>query len=236
MLDDLIYYWRNETLPSGFSAHPSLLALSYYPLRVATSELMNVAKFLQHFIETYERALEQRGTELTILENDLRYIYTWRRRLTLYEENCQQAIGLCHLHGTLKPVDNFQTDWVMAIILDYEFLSQRFSSLGLRAERMIPVITSLVQIVESRQSFQETTNLSRLTNLALVFVPLSYTASLFSMGGNIGPGSSHFWVYFAVAVPLLLLTFSLTICRRIFSFLRLRYRGPFWLKLPTTIT
>jgi Mg2+ and Co2+ transporter CorA len=222
MLEDLIYYWTKEQAPPGFTLNnPSLLSLSCYSLNIAAGEFMNVAKFSQHFVETYERAVEKRGAELTILDNDLRHIYTFRRRLIMYEEQCQLMIQLCQ---SVSPelVGDGQMDWRPAIIQDYEFLRQQLGSIGLRAERMIPVITSLVQIVEGRQSFQETTNLSRLTNLALVFMPLSFTASLFSMGGEVGPGSSQFWIYFAVAVPLLFLTFSLTIWNRILAFLRRR--------------
>ena len=68
---------------------------------------------------------------------------------------------------------------------------------------------SLVQVIDARHALAETANISRLTVLALIFVPLSYVSSLFSMNSQNMPGSPHFWVYFAVAVPVTLLVFLL---------------------------
>ncbi|KAK4942844.1 hypothetical protein LTR10_017420 [Elasticomyces elasticus] len=41
-----------------------------------------------------------------------------------------------------------------------------------------------------------------LTAVGIVFIPLTYTASIFSMGSDYGPNGGHFWVYWAVAAPL----------------------------------
>ncbi|PVH90834.1 hypothetical protein DM02DRAFT_508286, partial [Periconia macrospinosa] len=65
---------------------------------------------------------------------------------------------------------------------------------GRRLETMLPVVTSLVQVIDSRRSFDETANVSRLTVMALAFVPLTYVSSLFSMSEKLGPGGSLFWV------------------------------------------
>ena len=90
---------------------------------------------------------------------------------------------------------------------DYGHIAEDVNSFGGRLEAMGPVITSLIQTVDSRQSLAETANLSRLTYLALVFVPLTFVSSLFSMAGDTGPGRRAFWIYFAVAIPLLCLVF-----------------------------
>jgi Mg2+ and Co2+ transporter CorA len=124
--------------------------------------------------------------------------------------------------ASFEEAPDCQSIWVKAIERDYEALGRKFGLLVKKLESMPPVITYKVQISQGRQAFLETTNLSRLTYLALVFVPLTFTCSLFSMGGDVGPGSSHFWVYFAVAIPLLLLTFSLTISYRVLSFVKQR--------------
>jgi Mg2+ and Co2+ transporter CorA len=89
------------------------------------------------------------------------------------------------------------------VAADCSYIATSIEVYTSRFKAMIPVVTSLVQIVESRQSFAETRNLSRLTYLALVFVPLAYVSSLFSMSGETAPGGKFFWVYFAVSIPLL---------------------------------
>ncbi|TLS21549.1 uncharacterized protein PpBr36_10192 [Pyricularia pennisetigena] len=49
-------------------------------------------------------------------------------------------------------------------------------------------------------------NSTRLAYIALIFVPLSWAASLFSMAGGYGPGGELFWMYFAIALPSVVLT------------------------------
>jgi Mg2+ and Co2+ transporter CorA len=78
---------------------------------------------------------------------------------------------------------------------------------GNRLEDIGPLLTSLVQVVDARRSFTETANITRLTTLALAFVPLTYVTGLFSMNVNVAPGAPYFWVYFAVAIPVTLLVF-----------------------------
>ena len=73
----------------------------------------------------------------------------------------------------------------------------------------MPVATAVVQLLDARRSIAEAVNVRRLTYIALVFVPLSWVATLFSMAEKYAPGSGDFWVYFATALPLLLLVLSL---------------------------
>lgn len=75
---------------------------------------------------------------------------------------------------------------------------------------MVPMATSMVQLLESRRSMLEAANVSRLTFIALVFVPLSWVASLFSMADDYSPGHRNFWVYFATALPVLFLVVLLS--------------------------
>lgn len=93
------------------------------------------------------------------------------------------------------------------VLEDFQVISTDIEDAGRRLENMLPVVTSLVQIIDARQSFAETANISRLTILALVFVPLSYVSSLFSMNSENMPGSKGFWVYFAVAIPVTFVVF-----------------------------
>ena len=64
------------------------------------------------------------------------------------------------------------------------------------------VITSLVQAIDSRRLLIETINISRLTYLALSFIPLMFVSGLFSIINNIAPGGRIFELYFAVSIPL----------------------------------
>lgn len=91
---------------------------------------------------------------------------------------------------------------VASLAEDYEYLALNVEDCGRHLENMLPVVTYLVQIVDSQRSFAETANISRLTVLALVFVPLAFVANILGMNSEFGPGGSRFWVYFVVAFPV----------------------------------
>ena len=61
---------------------------------------------------------------------------------------------------------------------------------------MIPIVAAFIQRIESRRALWETANVTRLTVLAIGFVPLSL---------QFGPGGPKIWMYFTVALPITLL-------------------------------
>ena len=90
------------------------------------------------------------------------------------------------------------------LIEDYENISAMVDIYGRRLEAMVLVVTSLVQIADTRRSIREAANVTRLTNLALLFVPLSFVTG-FSMNETVTVhGLAR---YFAVAISLCALVF-----------------------------
>lgn len=200
-LEDMLRYWECN-IPASFDAqNPSLRSLAHYPLRIAAAEWVKYVEVMQHCIKTYE----YKGNELPDFDKfnlDLRELQGWRLR-TL---NSQQKVG--SVIRKLKSYSSEESEnGTDPLLEDYEVVSSNIQSAGSRLENMLPVVTSLVQIIDARQSFAETANISRLTVLALVFVPLTFVSSLFSMNTENLPGSSHFWVYFVVAIPVTVLVF-----------------------------
>ncbi|OAL54563.1 hypothetical protein IQ07DRAFT_272736 [Pyrenochaeta sp. DS3sAY3a] len=60
-----------------------------------------------------------------------------------------------------------------------------------------------VTLEEAHVSNGSAQNVSRITVLTMLFVPLSTVASIFSMGGDFLPGQARAWVFWVVAIPLL---------------------------------
>ena len=46
--------------------------------------------------------------------------------------------------------------------------------------------------------------------LGTVYLPLSLTAGILSMGGSFTPGQGQFWIFFVVAGPLMVLSLGAT--------------------------
>jgi len=209
LLDDLVYYWDRQPPPSFDRRNPTLLALSCYPLQIVAAEWVTYMAAMSSNIKGHEYAVEKlRGhyTELDILNVDLRSLQIWRRR-SLASQQKITAIKRFIILQEKKAANGLYSDDCTALLDDFEYLSRTLSDYSIRLENMLPVVTSLVQISDSRRSLAESVNISRLTSLAFIFVPLTFTTGLFSMNTINGPGGKYFWVYFAVAIPVTLLVF-----------------------------
>lgn len=107
--------------------------------------------------------------------------------------------------------------------LDFQFLHLRFSELRRRVECMNGAVTGLASITGNRQahreqqlaletarrSMREANRTKAVTLVGLVFIPLAYVSSLFSMTDSYAPGGRDFPVYWAVALPLIILVLSM---------------------------
>ena len=60
-----------------------------------------------------------------------------------------------------------------------DFVSTNIKKHTNRLESMIPIVASFIQLRESRRALWKTANVTRLTVLAIVFVPLSFIATIF---------------------------------------------------------
>ena len=154
--------------------------------------------------------------QLNVLHEDLCGLQIWRRRGIATQEK------LC---ATLRFIENEPVEAVNMQVSnqlrqDFAFLADQAKSYSQHLNNMLPVVTSLISIVDTRRSFAQTANITRLTFLALFFVPLTYISSLFSMNNAVAPGSQAFWVYFAVAIPLTVLVFAVALLPLKFSTLK----------------
>jgi Mg2+ and Co2+ transporter CorA len=62
-----------------------------------------------------------------------------------------------------------------------------------------------IAVQHSEESLSASRSMKALTLVGIIFIPLAFTSSLFSMTEHFAPGSKYFWVYLAVAIPLVLL-------------------------------
>ncbi|KAL9117995.1 MAG: hypothetical protein Q9187_005465 [Circinaria calcarea] len=166
---------------------PTLQALFYYPLKIVAAEWVNYIFVLGMSLREYELSISLTGDLIAELEK-LNINFPKIRRIIRFVKNHRDSE---------KPSE----DWD-ALGEDYEFIYTEVSEHGERLEAMVPLITLAAALIESRRSLTETANVTRLTILALIFIPFSYIASLFSMAEDFGPRGSLFWVYFATAIPL----------------------------------
>jgi CorA-like Mg2+ transporter protein len=82
-------------------------------------------------------------------------------------------------------------------------LQQAVQKLKARVDNILQAYMQAVSVRESIISNKQAQQVGYLTSLATVFIPISFVAAIFSMGGDFAAGASHFWVYWSIAVPVL---------------------------------
>ncbi|KAJ4347314.1 uncharacterized protein N0V89_011254 [Didymosphaeria variabile] len=200
MFDDLQRYWTCAR-PSSFNPEDLCIqSLAYYTLRIAAAEWLKYIAVMQQCLKQYEYNHGQLpALSLDKFDGDLRELQSWRRRTLVSQAKIKSVLRfLSPKHcGMEKPQRDLEY-----LSEDFTHIHESIDAVGRRLESMLPVVMSFVQITDARRSFAETADISRLTILALIFVPLTFVSSLFSMNTEYSPGSGDFWVYFTVAIPI----------------------------------
>jgi len=90
---------------------------------------------------------------------------------------------------------------------DYRELLSRSVMLIDRCSMGIQTMMNKAMVLESHKAIEQAEDLKKLTLLASFFIPLSFVSSVFGMNFRImGQGSLALWWFFAVAVPITLLS------------------------------
>jgi Mg2+ and Co2+ transporter CorA len=91
------------------------------------------------------------------------------------------------------------------IIEDYDQLFVRCIDLSRTCTRGINLAMNKATIEESRRAIEQSTRVKRLTLLATLFIPLSFSSSLLGMNIDLlGQNSVKFWWFFVLCVPITL--------------------------------
>lgn len=106
-------------------------------------------------------------------------------------------------------LDDVETD-VMAVhyrlVEDYKHLVNRAESLTRKWESLLSMATSRSQLEESKQMLVQTRRIESLTQLAFIFIPLSFTSAFFGMNFKElnGPSSPPLWSWFVISLVVFL--------------------------------
>lgn len=204
-----------KTKPPGLNVRsPSILSLAYYPLRIAIAEWMLYTFLMSGYVKYYEYTFNNFNQRIGDAENrDFVELHRWRRRSKQSLHKLQLLAGfVSHWRGSIPPSEEINN-----LLQDIHHIRDLIQIYTTSLEAKGAIITAMIQILDSRRSTEEAINITHLTYIALVFIPLSFTASIFSMGDEYIPGGKDFWVYFATAVPMTLLILALSRLSRRFQ-------------------
>ncbi|KAF2753094.1 hypothetical protein EJ05DRAFT_542115 [Pseudovirgaria hyperparasitica] len=90
------------------------------------------------------------------------------------------------------------------LFIDLNYLLSCAQNLSLECERGIGTLADSSILEESRRTLTQAERVRKLTVLATIFIPLTFTCSIFGMNFvELGTGDLHIWIYFATTVPVI---------------------------------
>jgi hypothetical protein len=168
-----------------------------YRLVASTWTVAN--EYINRECTTIEYVLEKQEANIKDLQTHLQSLQVYRRRCSMYCKLIVQAREQCQARGRHSWHKHLASDAAMENARD---LQDDFASIELkmhdaevRTEKNINFLSALVAIRENRA-------VTRITLVAMVFLPFSTVAAILGMQGNFAPGASQFWIFWAVVVPL----------------------------------
>lgn len=203
--DTILFYYQNHwDLFAGSAGCFNAVAVI---LRSITAEWTNVS----HIIESELNALvfaheSEPKRSFSSFDRELSQLYSWRRRCIKYHEILEETSQICKSTGLsnwTKASDG--GDEIKQRVGDIGSLCKSFQRLSLQAEQQLTVLLGRISVEAGKEAVREAARVTRLTTVALVFLPMSCMASIFSMSGRFAIDAQLGWVYFAAAVPLSLI-------------------------------
>lgn len=89
------------------------------------------------------------------------------------------------------------------VLKDFEYLVEWTANLSVSCDRGIDIAANNAVMAESKRTLTQAKRVTKLTILALIYVPASFTTSLFGMNmAQFGQGTLNIWVFPAVLIPL----------------------------------
>ncbi|KAF2035750.1 hypothetical protein EK21DRAFT_53597 [Setomelanomma holmii] len=209
MMNDLIYYYRYHSylLEPAEWEKPQKSAL--FLKKIVAAHYLQLVDYIKVMLPS----LELRLTTAWVEEQDQwKSLQTISRRCGNFRDDIEDTLlSLGYpLDGKLdQSIKARVVDWKDAE-KDLQYVYFRLKTLKERADNLTTSMTGLASIAGNRQNLEEAKRVKRLNILALLFIPLAYTSSLFSMQDNYAPNKGKFWVYWVAAIAVVAFTSLVT--------------------------
>ncbi|KAI1408325.1 hypothetical protein F5Y13DRAFT_204860 [Hypoxylon sp. FL1857] len=209
MMDDLCFYMQNHSdLLPGQGPEAILLFVK----KIIASHYLVLLNHLDLHAGNVTRRMERHSdlSDFDVLDVESQWsdAQAYRRRVHLFCEILESDMIQMGIPFETPNLNLNESDW-METIVDFQYLHMRFRQLASLTETLGEALNGLASVAGNRQALQtahrsvkEARSAKALTFVGLAFIPLAYTASLFSMADPYGPGNERFWVYFAISLPL----------------------------------
>ena len=213
MLEDLSYYWTQYAKDILVEDDP--IIATFFLKKILASNYFLLIGYIGALLSELDYGVAQRYRPISRLqiewvEERWEELQAWTRQCSKYCESLEETMYSfeipteSELSKSWEPGDK-----------DFYIIQRKLLSMSKRCNDLLASFTGLAGILgdrrvlkEANRSLHEAKSVKTLTFLGMLFLPLSLASGLLSMSGDYSPGGSQFWIYFAIAIPLILCVFG----------------------------
>lgn len=198
-----VVYWASKMGASdldALAANPRNLALSI--LTIIASEWLTVLQYLRTRLTQLEWMLEIPDFRAPYrLDEVLGRLHPWHRYLPFYRRWVRDVLRSI-LHKDDLDMQSQHNQALFKLREDFLVIQEEFEIAQAQLDNMTNLVTAIISLEENKRMANQNSNVTRLTYLAVVFVPMSFVTGLFSMTTDVSALTQTFWIFFIVAIPL----------------------------------
>ena len=213
MLEDLAYYWTQYA--KDISVEDDPIIATFFLKKIIASNYLLMIGYIGVLLSEVDFDVSRRDRPISRLQIEWvgerwKDLQALNRQLPRYLESVEETMysfGIPTESKVSKAWKNGDKDFYV--------IQRKLLSLSNRSKDLLASFTGLAGIIgnrkaleEANRSLQEAKSVKTLTFLGMLFLPLSLASGLLSMSGDYSPGGSLFWIYFAIAIPLILCVFG----------------------------
>ena len=207
MLEDICYYWENHGKQIIVEDDP--VVATFFLKKIIASNYLLLIGYISAGIGELDYHISRRDRPISNLniewvEERWKDLQAWNRQCSRY---CESVEDMLDSFGVLSVKSEVLHSWETSN-KDFYIIQRKLLNIKHRSNDMLTSFTGLAGILGNRQSLHEAKSVKILTFLGIIFLPLSLTSGLLTMNEEYQPGASHFWIYFAIAIPLILSVFG----------------------------
>lgn len=187
-----------------------------YLSAIIQSDTLNVLNLM-------DSALREIGRDM--LDNSLmqQRLIHWRHLLERFDTVLDQLeLSFTNFKDFLAVV-NYDFENSSSLDVQMKNVNARIARLKQSTKRSYKSLMSNISILESQRGIAEAESVTKLTELAFFFIPLTFSASIFSMQvRELSTGTVSLWVFFIFAILIMISSYTLRLIIRSRSVIRRR--------------
>jgi hypothetical protein len=215
--DDLCFYLTNHAVDADLdTGSPSIISIFAQKI-IASHYAIHLRQIRQIILKSqiqFRRRSDFMGVNIAPVEANWSDCQTLSKRLQHYCLDLESIIFQFKL--PLERPDPHRINSWQDSEVDFQMLYCQFYHALNWVDKVNSSITGLTGIVGNQQALREqqlsleaADRARNITILGLLFVPLAYVATIFSMSDEYAPGGEMFWLYFAISIPMMGLVFGI---------------------------